>query len=91
LASAEVALTATDVLDLNVAGTPLRTIRGVDPDGTKGWPITTLVTGMPSADYKIWVRVLDLAGNASVWSLEPATIALDVTPPKPPTGVSCSS
>lgn len=88
LASAELAITASTVTDFNVAGTPLRTIVGLDPDGTKGYVIAPLVAALPRGPYRVWVRVADDAGNLSAWSL-PCDIVLDAAAPQKPTGVSC--
>ena len=84
----EVAISAATV-DLNaVGGVALKTVTGLAFDiGTRGYPLTTLVAGLPNGNYKIWVRVLDLAGNPSTWVA--IDQGLDVTPPKPPSGVSC--
>lgn len=89
LASAEVAITAPAVVNLNTSGTPLRIIVGLDPDGTKGYVIAPLVASLPRGPYKVWARVVDDAGNISAWSEVPAEIQLDAVAPKPPTGVSC--
>jgi len=90
VASVEVAITAETVLNMNAAGaTALKVVGGVDPDGVKGWPIASLVTGLPRARYKLWARAYDDAGNVSDWCGVPAEILLDAIPPNPPTGVRC--
>ena len=90
VASIEVAITTETALNMNAIGsTALKVASGIDPDGTKGWPIASLVTGLPRAQYKLWARAYDDAGNVSDWCGVPAEILLDAIPPNPPTGVRC--
>jgi hypothetical protein len=90
ISSIEAAITAASVTNMNTVGaTALKAVSGIDPDGTKGWPIAALVSGLPRAQYKIWARAYDDAGNSSDWCGVPAEITLDAVAPNPPTGVRC--
>lgn len=89
LSSMDLAIATSDV-DLNVVGSvALRTIKDINPgDGVAGYSAAVLVAGLPNGTYKVWIRAIDLAGNMSVWGSSDA-VPVDVTAPKPPSGISC--
>ena len=50
--------------------------------------LATFLPGMPAGAYRVQVRAVDAAGNWSAWST-PIDVTIDLTPPKPPTGLGC--
>ena len=58
--------------------------------GSNTASITALVTGRASGSYLLSVQAVDGAGNQSAWGV-PIKVYVDVTPPKPPTGIKCNN
>ena len=58
--------------------------------GSNTASITALVTGRASGSYLLSVQAVDGAGNQSAWGV-PIKVYVDVTSPKPPTGIKCNN
>ena len=86
IASVEVAVAATGV-DLNGAGVALRTQKGLAPSvGVSGFPLGVFLKDLPTGNYTLWIRTLDLSGNAAAWAAQ--NVAVDVIAPKTVTGIA---
>lgn len=77
---AEVAITGRDT-DLRVTGAPLNTIVALTRDRATQTELRTLVRGLPSGDYRLWVRQLSGA-QTGLWS-DPLLVALARVPSAP--------
>ena len=89
-ASIEVALT-TPLTDLNAGqpGAPLIDIRKTAYPETNQYDASAMLTeklGGATGTYLLWVRVLDLAGNPSLW-VKSQEFRYDVTTPATPANV----
>lgn len=86
---AEVALTSSTLVDLNVGGAIVKMISQVAAIGPNSVPLASLIT-TPAGTGKIWCRVKNSLGAYSAYSLLPSTVSWAAGKPAAPAGLKIS-